>query len=189
MKKSSILLVLAGLVSVGSAQAAPVENAKPYDALYEQTTPIGKATMRQMCDGKGHMRTETNMNGQKTVTILDFPNKTAITIMEAQKLFMKTPMSADVQKTAEPNVQQPNAKSLGSKVVSSHPCHGWETKSGNIDSLTWIGDDIHNLVRSESTTPQGKTVLDLKSFSSKAPAQDLTAIPPECKEMKVPGRN
>jgi hypothetical protein len=188
MKKSSILLVLAGLVSVGSAQAAPVENAKPYDALYEQTTPVSKGTMRQICDGKGHMRTETNMNGQKSVTIMDFPNKTTIMLIEAQKMFMKSPMSPETEKSFQ-NTQPPSSKSLGSKVVSSHPCHGWQTKNGNFETLTWVGDDIHNLVHSETTTPQGKVITDLKSYSSKAPAEDLTAIPTGYKEMKVPGRN
>lgn len=188
MNKSSILLILAGVVTTGAAGAAPVDNMKAYDAVYEQSSPVGKLTMHQLCDGKGHLRTETEMSGQKTITILDFPNQVAITVMEAQKMYMKTPMTAEAKKSADPTGVTQNAKSLGVKVIDAHPCHGYESKAGDVVSLVWIGDDIHNVVRSESTSPHGKTTMALKRYSAAAPAQDLTIIPADCKEMKVPGR-
>ena len=105
-----------------------MDNVKAYDAVYEQTTPVGKSTMRQMCDGKGHMRTETNMNGQKTVSILDFPNKTAITVMEAQKMYMKTPMSPETQKAS----------------ISGHATTAWceepWVQSRFFSPMPWLGD-------------------------------------------------
>ncbi len=81
-----------------------------------------------------------------------------------------------------------NQKSIGSKVVDSHPCHGYETKQSDSVQQFWIGDDIDNLVHSEVTSKVGKSVISLKSYSKTAPKTDLLAIPSGYKEMKMPGK-
>jgi len=186
MKATALLLALAGSFTVGQAFAA---DAYPpaYEATYEMTIPgIGLSTSHQMSDGKGHVRIESVTRGTKTVSIQDYPNKVQITIMEAQRMYMKGPMKIENSITDEQSAKKANAKSLGTKTVSGHPCHGWESKTGTATCQSWIGDDIHNLVRSETTMPSGKVVMELKSYSAKAPTGNLTAVPPDYKEMKIP---
>ena len=188
MPKALAALLLAGFVSSVAAYAAPSGYVRAYDAVYELSSPAGKGSMHQMSDGKGHLRTETVQGGQKIVSILDFPGKVAITLIDAQKMIMKQPMTPAQADTADLDKQKKTSKEIGSKVIDSHPCHGYESKTGSIVSQIWIGDDIQNLVRSESSTPQGKSSMTLKSYSKNAPAADLLAVPAGYKELKMPGQ-
>jgi hypothetical protein len=185
MNRAQLLLALAGLLSISGSQAAQPGYVKAYDAGYDITSPAGKSTLHQMSDGKGHMRSESTTGAMKTISIMDFPGKVAYTVMAAQKMYMKTPMTA-AQETSDPTKQPPKGKSLGAKVIDSHPCHGYESGENGAVSQVWIGDDIQNLVHSETKTAGGKTVMALKSYDAKAPAQDLLLIPAGCKEMKMP---
>ncbi len=159
---------------------------KIFDATYDVVNPSsGKATLRMISDGKGHMRTETTMPNSKFITIADYPKLESMTILEAQKMVMKSKLSADSYQGSEPEeMKKKNAKDLGSKVVVGHPCHGYEytTKQGafNSSTETWIGNDIGCFVQSTTSTPQGKSVTTLKTFSAKAPDVTLFSMtPPE----------
>ncbi len=185
MHKALAALLLAGFVSSTAAYAAPM---RAYDAVYELTSPTGKGSIHQMSDGKGHLRTESSQGGQKVVSIFDYPGKVCITLLETQKMYMKQPMTPVQADSADVDKLKKTAKDIGSKVIDSHPCHGYESKVGGSVTQSWIGDDIQNLVHSESTTPQGKTSMSLKSFSKNAPAGDLLAVPSGYKEMKMPGK-
>lgn len=148
---------------------------KVFDATYDLVNPsTGAATMRMASDGKGHMRTETTTKGSKFISIADYPKLESLTILEAQKMAMRSKLSNDSYQGSEPeDMKKRNAKDLGSKVVAGHPCHGWEytTKQGATSSTTetWIGNDIGCLVQSTTTLPQGKSVMTLKTYSAKAP--------------------
>jgi hypothetical protein len=173
-------------MATNSALAAKVETPKAWDAVYQIISPTGNSTMHQISDGKGHIRTEQSQSGHTTTTILDFPGKVMTVIMPEQKMYMKNQMTdADVA-NANVTKQKPTGKELGAKVIDGHPCHGYESSTGKIVSRAWIGDDIQNLVRSETTTPQGNTTMALKSYSGSAPNQDLTVVPLGYKEMKMP---
>lgn len=186
-KKTLAAIALA--TSVGAACAADIEGPKvAFDATYTTTGPTGPSTVRMISDGKGHMRTETSSNGQKFVSIMDYPKKEAITLMEAQKMAMKTTLKATNDVHDEATAKKMNAKSLGSKVVNGHPSHGWQYTSASGTVETWTGDDIKYLTRSETTTPHGKVTMDLKSYSSSAPSGDLYSIPAGYKLMSVPGQ-
>lgn len=185
MKKALVLAVLA-CGSTSAAFSAQPDYLKPYDATYEMTSPaFGKSTMHQMSDGKGHVRSEMEVKGNKTTTILDFAGKQAITVMEPQKMYIKSPMRPDQADSVDLTKSKGDRKSLGSKVVLTHPCHGYESKQGETIAQVWIGDDIQNLVLSETTSKAGKTVMALKSYSAKAPTTDLMLIPATYKEMKM----
>jgi outer membrane lipoprotein-sorting protein len=157
---------------------------KIYDATYDiVNASTGKATMRMVSDGKGHVRTETTMPNSKFITIADYPKLESMTILEAQKMVMKGKLSAESYQGSEPDeMKKKNAKDLGSKVVAGHPCHGYEytTKQGAYTSTTetWIGNDMGCFVQSTTTTPQGKSVTTLKSFSTKAPDVTLFSMTP-----------
>lgn len=188
LKKTMVALVIAG--SVGTAYAATtLEGPKVvFDATYTSISPAGTSTVRMISDGKGHMRTETSTNGQKFISIMDYPKKESVTLMEAQKMAMKMTLKASTDVHDETSAKQANAKSLGNKVVNGHPSHGWQYTTAGGTTETWTGDDIKYLVKSETKTPQGKVTMDLKSFSNKLPSGDLFSIPAGYKIMAMPGQ-
>lgn len=120
--------------------------------------------------------------GSKVITISDYPNMMAVTLMEAQKMAFKAKLTADSYQGSETaDMKKKGAKELGSKVVAGHPCHGWEynTPASKVTTQIWIGNDIDWLVQSASQLPTGKSLMTLKSYSGKAPDQALfsTTVP------------
>ena len=186
----AILASLFGLaLTTLAASAAELDYPKQvFDAVYtSEDAKTGTHTMRMISDGKGHMRMESNANGMKSTSIMDYPNKVCTTLMEAQKMAIKMPLtSSKGQITDEASAKKENAKSLGQKTVNGHPCHGYEHVEPSGTSRIWIGDDIHYMVRSEAITPNGTIVMDLKSWSTTAPSPDIFIVPTGYKEMKMP---
>jgi YD repeat-containing protein len=189
MKKVLSFLCLATAVGIGAAAHAADYPTMTFDATYDLSgSSTGKGTMRMVCDGKGHMLTETVTGGRKTTTISDYPAKMTTTLMEQGHMSIKTPMQ---DMTTKPSYDQDfskrkDQKPLGAKVMDGHPCHGYESKDGTTTTDSWIGDDIKYLVHSESKYPQGSTVMALKTFSAAAPPPNTFAVPPGYKEMVIP---
>ncbi|CAN5226790.1 hypothetical protein BH10CYA1_BH10CYA1_07680 [soil metagenome] len=171
--------VLATLMCCSAALAIGYPK-KVFDATYEITSPSGPSTMRMTSDGKGHMRTETKSGGSKFVTIADYPGLVSITLLEAQKMAIKTKLSQDSYQGSETaDMKKKGAKDLGSKVVAGHPCHGYEYNSaGKFLTQIWLGNDIDWFVQSSATLPTGKSVTTLKSFTTKAPDSALFSMTP-----------
>jgi YD repeat-containing protein len=189
LSASLIALTCSSTISTISACAGDVPSyvKKPYDVTMTSTTPAGPNTIRTSCDGKGHLRSEVDTQGQKTISLIDYPAMTVTSLIVAQKMMIKMPMPAQEDPiTDAESAKKAHAKDLGSKVMNGHPCHGYETKKDDTTTQTWVGDDIHYLVHSELTTPKMKCVTDLKSYSDKAPEASLFDVPAGYKEMKMP---
>jgi hypothetical protein len=181
MLKQSVLL-LAVWSSCGlSALAA--EYPPAYDAVYEQTNAGQKMTSKITSDGKGKVKTVSDSPGGKVETSIDYPGMMTTTVMHGQHMWMKQPLTEPYK---DENAMKKDAKSLGTKTINGHPCHGYETKTANTVSQTWMGDDCHAMVHFESDTGVVKSVTDLKSYSAKAGDVALD-IPKDCKEFKMPG--
>jgi outer membrane lipoprotein-sorting protein len=168
------------LVSCSAALAVDYPR-KTFDATYEVAGSTGNSTMRMSSDGKGKMRVENITPAAKVVTISDYPSLAAITILEAQKMAMKSKLTAESYQGSETeDMKKRGAKDLGSKEVAGHPCHGWEytTPAAKSSTQTWIGNDIGWMVQSASQFPSGKSVVTLKTFSNKAPDAALFNMTP-----------
>jgi hypothetical protein len=184
-------LALASVAALALSSGAAIAQEGPkqaFDATYVTAGPAGSSTVRMVSDGKGHMRTETITMGQKMVSILDYPGKVAITLIEAQKMAMKTPLKPGTDVHDTESAKKANAKSLGARVVNGHPSHGWEYQiPGGGISEVWTGDDINYLVKSITNTPQGKMTMELKEFKKSAPGPEAFQIPAGYKMMAMPG--
>lgn len=186
IKRMSLLIAcLIGSFGPTSAHDGPKSS---FEATYASAGPAGASTVRMISDGKGHMRTETSTNGNKFVSIMDYPAKQAITLIEAQKMAMRVPLKPAQDVHDAQSAKKSKARPLGSKVVNGHPCHGWEYSvqtGGKVE--VWTGDDINYLVKSETTVPQGKMTMDLKSWKPATPGADQFKVPAGYKMMQVPG--
>lgn len=183
------LITALALALGSSATGLAMEGPKTsFDATYTTSGTAGGSTLRMVSDGKGHMRTETSTSGQKFITIMDYPAKTAVTLIEAQKMAMKSTLKDSPDVHDIESAKKMNAKSLGAKVVAGHPCHGWEYPIQGGKCQVWTGDDINYLVKSETTTAQGTTGMDLKSFTKASPGPDQFAVPAGYKMMVMPAQ-
>ncbi|HEY9787726.1 MAG TPA: hypothetical protein V6D17_20225 [Candidatus Obscuribacterales bacterium] len=161
---------------------------KAFTATYDMTTGSFTVQQRWISDGKGHLRLEmTDPSSQSVIaTIIDYPNKKALSLHGAQKMAFAVPW--DRQDGAlyinETTAAEFNAQPLGTKVIAGHPCHGWKYSKNGIESEVWLGDDTGCYVESSGTTPQGMhTKLTLREYSDAVPPDSLFSIPPDFKTM------
>ncbi len=182
MKRSFILGALLTVVSVPAA-TAQVGPHVAFDATYKLSQG---GTMHMMSDGNGHIRTEMGAQAHNAINIVDYQNRTITVLMPERKTGMQMPMGAEHETVAdEQSARSHNATPLGAKVVDGHPCHGWQYSSPRGTTQVWIGDDIHFMVHTETTTPNHVSTLDLKEFSSAAPPAAAFAIPADYKIMSM----
>lgn len=182
---SFIAIALFTILSLQEAWAGYPTRA--FTATY-QNSGITRGIMKMMSDGKGKMRIENNLGGGQgtVVSITDYPARTMTTVLEAQKMVMKTTMPPDTNYEVDENMMKKyKATSLGSKVVLGHPCKGWKYSQNGAETEVWVGDDINYTVRSITITKQGTQQMDLKDFSNAAPPASMFVVPAGYKEMNI----
>lgn len=153
---------------------------KPYNATYDYNSPAGKQLMIMGTDGKGHMRTESNFNNYKVISITDYGKHESITLMEAQKMATRSkwkPGQNQAPITDEASAKKRNAKSLGVKEISGRKCKGWEYTVPGGQATVWVDESVGCVVSSLTKTPQGMVSMILKDFSPKAPPPEAFTIP------------
>lgn len=171
-------LALLWVITVPSAIASDGPKFS-FDATYEVIGLIGRGTLRQASDGKGHMLHEcTAFNGNVDITILDFINKKAMILIPRSKTAIPSEMlSKDQLVYDEQNAKKRGARSLGTKAIDGHRCHGWELVTPISATQTWIGDDTKYMVHWESKTKNVSMVMALKKWSQESPASSEFLIP------------
>jgi hypothetical protein len=174
--KQSLVIVAVSMCIAPWAMAAkyPTET---FDATYVVTTNGVKTDMRMASDGKGHFFTQTSANGQKYGTIVDYLNGTSTSLIPQGKMAMRTKLPPNGAYVAETDrVKEKNGKSLGSKTVNGHPCHGYEYTNSGAKTETWIGDDCKIVVQSVTHASGTDSTMDLKTIAGK-PSGDLFEVP------------
>jgi hypothetical protein len=150
---------------------------KPYDCTYESTTNGVVTRQHCMCDGKGHMRVETEKNGEISLMLGDATNHTIIVTYKLQGKNIWQKSRNDLPDYTPASEQYKDYTPLGPKVVNGYACHGYQKKfPGGSIQTEWIADDTEAIVLSESHG-NGDSVLELKTYSEKAPSFSME-VPP-----------
>lgn len=175
-------------VCLGSQSLAQHWTKKPFDATYDVQSAAGKSSLRMVTDGQGRVRNEMSTAAGKMISILDQPNKVMYSIMESQRMVMKMPyQETGAGITDEQSAKAMNAKSLGTKVIDGHPCHGWQTVSKGATTDSWTGDDIGCVVLSTTKGPGYDSSMKLLKYSANKPSPSDFAVPSGYKVMDMPG--
>lgn len=181
MKRFSPWLTAAFCVALSGMTGANAANnwpKKPFDASYQVSSPSGQSTLRMATDGKGHLRSESSAANYNVVTLMDYTNSTQTSLIEMNKMAMQSKIPPEgAYIVDEESAKKANGKSLGSKVVGGHPCHGWSISSPGGTSEVWVADDIGCMVLSTSNGPAGKMKTELKKFSNTAPDASAFKVP------------
>lgn len=189
MRKVVAQSVVVSLLTVclGSQSLAQHWSKKAFDATYDMQSAAGKGTLRMVNDGQGRMRNDMNLTSGKTTTIIDAPGKVMYSISEAQHMVVKMPYKdTSVNITDEQSAKAANAKSLGTKVIDGHPCHGWQTSMNDATTESWTGDDIGCVVLSTTKAPSYSTSMKLTKYSAAKPAASEFSVPAGYKVMEMP---
>lgn len=187
MKNQPIIAVIA-CAFAGQAALADLQYPKQvFDATYDLKSAAGDSVMRMASDGKGHMLTVTTANGMKTRSITDYPKMESVTIMDAAKTVVRTKLKGSPAVSSDPeSMAKSGAKAIGTKNIDGHNCHGWESDKNGTKTTTWIGDDTHYVVHSDTVAAKYTSTMSLKSWSTKGPSADDLKVPAGYKEMNVP---
>lgn len=179
----SLALALLSLGIAGVAQAGQVFP-KTFDATYESSTSSGKSQMHMLSDGKGRLRTESSAGGYKVVSITDYPNSVAYSIIEAQKMCTKMHLKEGYSSTApEDMLKKKGTKDLGTKMVEGHNCRGWSTTTNGTTQEIWVDVASNILVKSTTIGGGANTSMVLKSLKNDTPAAELFTVPAGYKVM------
>ncbi len=114
------------------------------------------------------MRMEMSMQGITSVFLVDQDTKTMYSYMPAQNMAMK--MSYDqAQKPATQeasSITDFNPKNLGTESIDGIVCYVAEFEydvGGNMTKM-WIWKDRGLPIKTEMTTPEGKTTMEYKNY-------------------------
>ena len=151
-----------------AAQAAPAYCDKPYEATIENVS--SNTTSHSWNDGRGKMRTETNVGGVNRASIMDFNARVTYSIDDQNKTVMKMPMNFSPE-------QDPKNKwetIPGVRVVEGHPCTGKRMLQNGSQMEVWTGNDTGCSVLVSSN---GRPVMKLRSYKPAAPNPSLFSPP------------
>ena len=181
MKATSLLtfglLSLSFTAAVGPALAGE-QYQKAFDATYDSVSAGTKMKMHMAADGKGMMRSETEMpGGSKTVSIIDYPNHLCYTIMEAQKMIMKSAMKESGKPMDAVEAKRLKATDLGSKMINGHMSKGWSYKTENGTTEQWIDEADQVMTKQSSKMGSISSEMNLKTLNMGAPNPALFKVP------------
>jgi len=180
-------VMVAGLtIFIGSQSLAQHWPKKPYDASYEVVSNAGRSSLRMVTDGQGRTRNEMTTTAGKMTSIIDAPAKVMYSIMESQRMVTKMPYTETNSVSDEQSAKAANAKALGTKVIDSHPCHGWQTMNKDATTETWTGDDIGCVVLSTTKGPSYSSTMRLLKYSAAKPSPSDFVVPSGYKVMEMP---
>ena len=176
MKATRLLTFgLLALSSISLAHAGEV-TPKVYDATYETSSTAGTIKMHQISDGKGKMRSETTApGGGSSISIIDYPNHMSYSILEAQKMIMKTPFKGDA--SGAPQDKTIPVTDLGSKMINGHMATGKLYKTPQGSTELWLDKASQIMVKSVSKSTGGTFETNVKTLTFNAPDEALFKVP------------
>ncbi len=166
-------LIAAACIAMATAPSVMAADypTNAFDAKYDLSSAAGKSELRMASNGAGKFLTATSAAGATYTTLVDYQKKTSTTLIEQGKMAMQSVLPDNGSYVSDENsVKKAGGKSIGTKVIKGHPCHGYAYTNPSGKSEVWIGDDVKVVVESTTTSPAGKTMMSLKSIAGAPPA-------------------
>lgn len=151
------------------------------------TAPGVPATTTTTWVKKRKMRFEMSVQGIDTIGIVDYDANTMYSYLPAQNIAVK----ASVDQASEPATQEAssiadyNPKNLGTESVDGIVCQVFEYNLDGYMTKMWIWKDRGLPVRTEQTTPQGKIIVEYKSYDFSDIQDSMFELPPDVQIMQT----
>ncbi|MBK7749323.1 MAG: hypothetical protein IPP57_03340 [Candidatus Obscuribacter sp.] len=184
MKAAPRFVLAAAAMFISLPALAEQTFPKVYDATYETKNAQGTQNLRLTSDGKGKLRTESQGAGYKVVSIIDYPGKFSYSIIDANKMVMKSPLKISYDGELTPaKAKSKNAKDLGYKDIDGHHCKGWQYNESGMTIDSWVDEKAGIIVKSTTKGANVNNEMTLKTYSAKEAPATLFAIPGDYKVM------
>ncbi len=178
MKAALALVLGTSMVVLAPSALAGQLYPKVYDATYEAKSQNSVSTIRMCSDGKGKLRTESGTPAYKIISLIDYPGKFSYSILDSQKMIMKTPISTEYEGEMTPELaKKKKAQDLGTKDIAGHKCHGWKMPVEGGFTEVWSDEKAGITVHSVTEAKGYKSEMTLKTYSPAPPAEALFSLP------------
>ena len=159
---------------------------KVFTATYSLEGGSG-STMQTLSDGQGKVVTKANMTGDIYRTIFDYKNKTAVTVLDFNKMAMQKAMTREPEMARNAAaLKAAGMKDLGAREIAGHACHGYQHEEKGGREIIWLDDNLDCIVQCEAATvqPPLRVRFTLKSYEKTGPTEKDLAIPEGYKLIK-----
>ena len=159
-----------------TVQAANNYPTTAYDATYVRRSEQGVSDYKYCTDGEGHVRIETTppsagytISDEKpanSVTIFDYPHKVMFTLLEKQKIALKSPLNANASGAPlnADRIIELHGKDLGTDTKFNHPCHGYKWEENDVTTEQWIATDLNCPIHTETASKKGNETMHLAKY-------------------------
>ncbi|MCK4554402.1 DUF4412 domain-containing protein [Candidatus Parcubacteria bacterium] len=153
----------------------------------------GQAAMAQkMWIKQNKMRMEMTMEGRNMVYLTDSDKQTAYMYMPAQNMAMKMNFGKAHETVGESpteqsgSVTQYNPATIGSEVLDGKSCLVAEYTADGTKVKMWVWTKYGLPIKTESTTAQGASVVELKNIELGDIADSMFELPADVRIMEIP---
>jgi outer membrane lipoprotein-sorting protein len=167
-------------------QATGINSVK-YDMVI--TAPGAQTMTQQIWVKKNKMRTEMTQGGQSTIIMMDMDAKTMYSYMPAQNMAFKMTFNPTTESAVgeAQSLQSYSPKTVGTETIDGKVCTVVEYTDQGTTSKMWIWQDRGFPIRVETTTAQGKTVIEYKNMDFSDIPDSMFELPVGCQIMQMPG--
>lgn len=112
------------------------------------------------------MRIEMSVQGMDTIGLFDYDANVMYTCMPVQNMAVKASIIQDQKPATQvsDSIADYNPTNLGTESIDGIVCQVFEYNLDGYMTKMWIWKDRGLPVRTEQTTPQGKTIVEYKSY-------------------------
>lgn len=192
-------LAITALTLTGTAQAEDALLSRLIDPKASYAADLTMTSGQVRITGRiyhtpGRTRAEFNTQGQRTVSIIDRPQRRVWMVMAASRQYMEIPLKGDVASAfLPPNVtrQQIKLTTLGNETVDGEPMDKVRVEHPMGRSVMWItGDGI--VVKMDGISNMGgretKVTMQLRNLKRGPQDAKLFKLPAGYKKIDMPGR-
>jgi outer membrane lipoprotein-sorting protein len=152
-----------------------------------EQTITQKVWLKQM-----KMRTETIVEGQKMIYLMDMDEQIAHMYMPDQNTAMRMDFSGAQESVGESPLEQSeylegyNPVTLGSEIIDGKDCLVAEYSVETMGTKMWVWKEYGLPIRTESTTPEGTYLTELKNIEFTDIADSIFELPAGVQLMEIP---
>lgn len=135
-------------------------------------------------------RSEATIGGQKAVTLLDVSTKVAYTLLADQKMAMKLDFSQAAASAENPGEKigslPSDSKFVGSETVDGKAAAVYEVPTPQGTAKMWIWTERGLPLKVETSTSQGKAVIEYTEYQIGPQPDSLFELPPGTQVVDLP---
>lgn len=134
---------------------------------------------------KNKMRTETTMEGQTVINLIDLDAKTMYSYMPAQNVAMRRDFAMAPKPPTE-NIEKYNPVVIGTETIDGKTTIVVEYTAEGVKTKSWIWKEKGFPIRTETTTAEGKVTIENRNIEFVDIPDSMFELPAGVQIMQIP---